>query len=535
MKHNHLSKLTVLSACIFSPTIVILANNSHVEKNSNLHKKQRPNIIYIMGDDLTSQAISAYGGILSKVFQTPNMDRIAKEGAKLTNCFVTNSISTPSRAAIMTGQYSQVNGVYTLRDKLDTRLPTFATHLNDSGYYTGIIGKWHLKTEPQGFDYYSVLPGQGRYNNPEFISKGEWVENPDASMRHGKVNKGYCTDIIGDKAINFMKNRDKNKPFMLMCHFKAPHRNWIYAPRFEHMFDGIKMPEPFNLCDKYETKREAINRLTLKMNNFNAPSDLRIPKPENMTRDEEFHWAYQPYIKNYLRCVAGVDENVGRILKYLDDNHLTKNTIVVITGDQGFFLGEHGFFDKRLMYEEALHMPLLIRYPKEIKAGTINSDITLNIDFAPTFMDYAGLKRPTEMQGVSFRENLVGKTPKDWRKAMYYRYWLNLGDEHDVTAHYGIRTKNYKLIYFYGLPLGKSGAVSRPYSPDWELYDLKNDPHEMNNIYDDPKNKELIKDLKEQLLRLKGKYYDMDTAYPEMMKIDKTYFWDKDENPYNKK
>jgi len=535
MKKNNLSKLIVLFICIFLPSVSVLATVSLGSGNAEVQKNKRPNIVYIMGDDLTSQAISTYGGILSKVFQTPNMDRIANEGVKFTRCFVTNSICTPSRAAIMTGQYSQNNGVFTLIDKLDSRQPTVATHLHDADYYTGIIGKWHLKTEPQGFDYYSILPGQGRYNDPEFISNGEWNEDPDFDMRHGKVNKGYCTDIICNKAITFLKDRDKSKPFMLMCHFKAPHRNWIYAPRFENIFDGITMSEPFNLCDTYKTKREYANRLALKMENFNVPTDLRVPKPKNMTLDEERHWAYQAYIKNYLRCVAGVDENVGRILKYLDDNNLTENTIVVITGDQGFFLGEHGFFDKRLMYEEALRMPLLIRYPKEIKGGTINSDIILNIDFAPTFMDYAGLEKPIEMQGVSFRKNLVGKTPKNWRKSMYYRYWMNRDGSHHVTAHYGIRTERYKLIYFYGLPLGKLGTIEYPYTPDWELYDLKNDPHEMKNIYDDPANKSLIKDLKEKLLQLKIKYNDRDISYPEMVKIDKEYFWDKDENPYNDK
>jgi len=533
MKKNILSKLAVSFACIVLSSFSVLATVYPVQRHSKKQKTEKPNIVYIMGDDLTSQSISAYGGILSKVFQTPNMDRIADEGIKLTNCFVTNSICAPSRAAILTGQYSQNNGVYTLADKLDSRHPTVAKHLHDAGYYTGMIGKWHLKTEPQGFDYYSILPGQGRYDDPEFISTGEWNKNPDFEMKHGKVNKGYCTDIICNKAINFLKGREKSKPFMLMCHFKAPHRNWIYAPRFEHIFDGITMPEPANLLDTYQTKREYANRLALKMENFIAPSDLRVPKPKNMTRDEERHWAYQAYIKNYLRCVAGVDENVGRILKYLDDNNLTKNTIVVITGDQGFFMGEHGFFDKRLMYEEALHMPLLIRYPREIKAGTVNSDITMNIDFAPTFMDYAGLKRPTEMQGVSFRKNLVGKTPKDWRKSMYYRYWMNCDGSHHVTAHYGIRTERYKLIYFYGLPLGKLSAINRPYTPDWELYDLKNDPNEMKNIYDDPSNKPLIKELKEKLLQLKCKYNDMDIVYPEMVKLDKEYFWDKGENPYN--
>ena len=524
MKTLSMKSLALLSICAAVPASS--ACNLAGAKKCQKKNKEKPNILFIMGDDLTSQAISAYGGILSSVFKTPNMDRVAAEGVKLNNCFVTNSISAPSRATIMTGQYSQNNGVYTLADELDYRHPTVSKYMQKAGYYTGIVGKWHLKTEPQGFDYYCVFPGFGHYFDPEMITKGEWGSDPSLHKKHGKVYKGHSTDVVEKKVEEFLDGRDKSKPFMLMCDFKAPHRNWEYAPRFEHIFDGIEMPEPDNLLDTYKTKGAYANKLTNKMEDF-LYEDLRVKKPEGMTKAEERHWAYQIYIKNYLRCVAGIDENVGKILKYLDDNNLTDKTIVIITGDQGFFLGEHGFFDKRLMYEESLKMPFLVRYPKEIKAGTENSDFVLNIDFAPTFMDYAGLKRPIDMQGESFRQNLAGHTPSDWRQSMYYRYWLNIGWGHDVTAHYGIRTKRYKLIYYYGLPLGMLGAKERPYTPDWELYDLKNDPEEMNNIYNDHKNDKLIKNLKEQLLQLKCKYNDMDLHYPQMVKLDKEYFWKK--------
>lgn len=485
-----------------------------------LAAQERPNIIFIMSDDHTSQAISAYGGILANVLPTPNIDRIGREGVRLTNCFVTNSISTPSRGAIITGQYSQKNGVYTLRDKLDINHPTVAKDLHRAGYTTGIIGKWHLATEPQGFDYYNVLPGQGRYYNPILIEKGMWGEDPsaDAGQNKGKEYEGHSTDVIADQALGFMDRRDKKKPFFLMCHFKAPHRPWQPAERFKDLLKDVNVPEPANLLDTYEGKGQYTQHLRMSMEHM-TKTDLKTDIPQGMTRDEQRHWAYQIYIKDYLRCIAGIDENVGRILDYLDKNGLAENTIVIYTGDQGFFLGEHGWFDKRLMYEECLRMPFLMRYPKEIKPATVNNDIVLNIDFAPLFLDYAGQKTPKEMQGESFRKNVAGHTPQDWRKAMYYRYWMHADPDHHVPANYGIRTDRYKLIFYYAQPLGMKGAKDAPLPPEWELYDLQTDPAEMHNIYNDPKNKDLIKELKTELLQLKKKYADEDTAYPQMKDI----------------
>lgn len=484
----------------------------------------RPNIIYIMSDDHASQAVSAYGGILAGVMPTPNIDRIANEGVRMNNCFVTNSISTPSRGAILTGQYSQKNGVYTLADRLDPDHPNVAKCLQQAGYQTAILGKWHLGTEPAGFDYYNVLPGQGRYHNPVLIEKGTWGNDPRQECREGKEYEGHSTDVIASEAMKYMDRREEGKPFFLMCHFKAPHRSWEPAERFKDLLKDVDIPEPANLFDTYEGKGQYSELLKMSMEHM-GKTDLKTNIPTGMTRDEQRRWAYQIYMKDYLRCVAGVDENVGRILKYLDDNGLAENTIIIYTGDQGFFLGEHGWFDKRLMYEECLRMPFVMRYPKEIKPKTVNEDIVMNVDFAPLFLDYAEVKKPGQMQGESFRQNVIGHTPKDWRTAMYYRYWMNADNDHNVTAHYGIRTDRYKLIFYYGESLGMKGTKNVSVKPEWELYDLKNDPMEMTNIYNKAENQTLIKHLKTELLKLKKQYDDEDSKYPEMATVVQQYYW----------
>lgn len=490
----------------------------------SMEKKKLPNILYIMSDDHTSQAVSAYGGVLSDVLPTPNIDRLAHEGAILQNCFVTNSISTPSRACILTGQYSQKNGVYTLADSLDSSFPTSATYLHTIGYQTAIIGKWHLGSEPAGFDFYNVLPGQGVYDNPGLIKKGDWHAGKNGMPRQTRY-EGHSTDIIGEEAVRYLSTVDKDKPFFLMCHFKAPHRPWKPAARFNELLKDVQVPEPDNLLDTYQGKGRFTKEIRMGLEFMNHIDLKGESVPEGLSLEEKRHWIYQRYIKDYLRCVAGVDENVGRILKYLDDNGLTENTIVVYTGDQGFFLGEHGWFDKRLMYDEALRMPFLIRYPKEITPGTVNDDIILNIDFAPLFLDYAGLEVPAQMQGQSFRKNLQGKRVRDWRKSMYYRYWQHADGAHNATAHYGIRTERYKLVYYYARSLGKTGTSEKPLVPEWELYDLKEDPMEMNNIYHLPASQKLVKKLKTELLELKKKYEDEDVVYPEMQELNKEYFW----------
>jgi len=447
-----------------------------------------PNIVYIMSDDHASHAISAYG---SRINRTPHIDRIASGGMRFDNCFCTNSICTPSRGAILTGQYSHVNGVYTLNDTLDPGRPNVAKLLREAGYQTAVIGKWHLKSDPSGFDFWRVLPGQGLYHDPVFI------EMDGGRNKH----QGYCTDLITDFSLDYLKRRDPGKPFFLLCHHKAPHRPWQPDARHASLFEGRDVPEPFNLYDHYENRSRAAVEATLKVGEDMRPTDVKRDLPKDLKGDALRRWAYQYYIKDYLRCIASVDDNVGRILDYLDAEKLSNNTIVIYTSDQGFFLGDHGYYDKRFMYEESLRMPFLIRYPGRIRAGSVNKDMVLNIDFAPMFLDYAGRTAPAGMQGRSFRPLCEGRTPGNWRQSMYYRYWMHLAD-HGVPAHYGIRTRQWKLIYYYGDPLGTAGSIARPTQPEWELFDLQNDPHEMRNLYHDPKYAKVVRQLTAELARL---------------------------------
>jgi arylsulfatase A-like enzyme len=449
---------------------------------------ERPNILYIMADDHASHAISAYGSLINR---TPNLDRIASGGVRLTNCFCTNSICTPSRAAILTGQYSNRNGVYTLNDRLDPNRNHVAKELQRAGYQTAMIGKWHLVSNPTGFDYWNILPGQGVYYDPEFIS----TSGP-------KKYQGYCTDLIADFTLDWLKKRDPGKPFFAMCHHKAPHRPWQPAPKYQDLFKDQIVPEPDNLYDHYEGRARSVAEVTMRVGENMNKTDLKQDIPPDLKGDALRKWAYQLYIKDYLRCIQSIDDNVGRLLDYLDAENLARNTIVIYTSDQGFYLGDHGWFDKRLMYEEALRMPFLMRYPAGIRPGSVNRDMVLNIDFAPMFLDYAGARAPAEMQGRSFRANLEGHTPRDWRKAMYYRYWMHNDADHHVPGHFGIRTDRWKLIYFYNKALGMKGAVDNGAPPEWELYDLRTDPREMKNLYPDPKYASVVRDLKAQLTRL---------------------------------
>lgn len=446
---------------------------------------QQPNILYIMADDHAAHAISAYG---SRINRTPNIDRIAAAGSRLTNCFCTNSICTPSRAAILTGQYSHKNGVYTLNDRLDPKRNHVAKELQHAGYQTAMIGKWHLASDPTGFDYWNILPGQGVYYNPDFIEEGT-----------RKKHQGYCTDLIGDFSLDWLKRRNQQKAFFLMCHHKAPHRPWEPDPKYKSMFEGQTIPEPDNLFDHYEGRARAVSTVTMRVGEDMNQTDLKQPIPAGLKGDALRKWGYQIFIKDYLRCIRSVDDNVGRLLDYLDAENLSNNTIVIYTSDQGFFLGDHGWFDKRLMYEESLRMPFLMRYPGAIRPGSVNRDMVLNIDFAPTFLDYAGVPAPSEMQGRSFRRAVEGHTPRDWRKSMYYRYWMHNTSDHHVPAHYGLRTDRWKLIYYYGKPLGMTGANPPDTEPDWELFDVRNDPREMHNLYHDPKYAALVKKLTAEL------------------------------------
>src|SRR2546427_3542210 len=428
---------------------------------------QRPNILYIMSDDHAAHAVSAYG---SKINKTPQIDRIAKEGMRFVNCFAVNSICTPSRAAILTGKYSHLNGVPVF-NRFDGSQPTLAKYLKAAGYHTGMIGKWHLFSDPTGFDYWNILPGQGVYHDPVLIEMGA-----------GKKHQGYVTDLITDFSIEFLKNRPKDKPFFLMCHHKAPHRPWQPDAKHAHRYDNVDIPEPATFDDDYRTRSDAAREAAMRIDRDLTKTDLKQDPPPDLSGAALKHWKYERYIKDYLACVAAVDDNVGRLLDYLDQSGLAENTIVIYTSDQGFFLGDHDWFDKRFMYEESLRIPFLIRYPGRIKPHTVSDKMILNVDFAPTFLECAGLSIPADIQGRSFVSILSGKPPKDWRRSMYYRYYHYPGD-HQVQQHHGVRTDRFKLIFFHRLN-------------QWELFDLANDPHELNNVYAAPAYARTAHDLK---------------------------------------
>ena len=450
--------------------------------------QNQPNIIFIMSDDHASHAISAYG---SRINQTPQIDRLAQEGMRFNNCFCTNAICTPSRATILSGTYNHINGVTTLSTPMDNRLLTFPKLLQEAGYQTAMIGKWHLGQgevhQPTGFDYWNVLPGQGLYHNPEMIEMGE-----------RKVFPGYVTDLITDMSLDWLRNRDPDQPFLLMCHHKAPHRPWEPDDKHATMYEDFDIPEPPTFHDDYQNRAAAAAEAKMRVDRDMTLTDLKVPTPEGLTPAEEKQWKYQRYIKDYLRCVASIDDNVGRLLNFLDAEGLTDDTIVIYTADQGFFLGDHGWYDKRFMYEESLRMPFLIRYPREIEPGSISDDMILNVDFPLTFLDCAGMAAPAAMQGASFRPLLNGELPASWQTSMYYRYWMHLA-HHNVYAHYGIRTLTHKLIFYYAEALDQLGAIDDPREPEWELFDLQKDPHELNNVYHDPAYQEIVTALKAEL------------------------------------
>ena len=438
-------------------------------------KSSRPNIVFIMSDDHAAHAIGCYG---SRINKTPNIDRIAKEGVRLENCLCTNAICGPSRACILTGKYNHVNGFRTNNDTFDGSQQTFPKLLQSAGYRTAMIGKWHLVSDPTGFDYWNILPGQGEYVDPVMIENGK-------KQKH----TGYVTDLITDCAIDFIQKRDKDAPFCLMCHHKAPHRNWIPDAKHGEMYETEDIPEPDTFKDDYANRSRAAAEAEMRVNRDLTPTDLKQAPPVGLEGDALAHWKYERYIKDYLRVIASVDDNVGRLLDTLDKEGLTDNTLVIYTSDQGFFLGDHGWFDKRFMYEESLRMPFVARFPGVIAPGTVNRDMVLNVDFAPTFLDNAGLKTPGDMQGRSFLPVLRGKTPTDWRTAMYYQYY-EFPQPHHVYPHYGVCTDEFKLIHYY-LP-GKMD--------EWELIDRKKDPKELCSVYNEPAYAETVQKLKAQII-----------------------------------
>jgi len=458
---------------------------------------KQPNILSIMSDDHAAHAMSCYR---SRINRTPGLDRIAQGGMRFDSCFCTNSICTPSRATILTGTYNHVNGVTTLATMMDNRLQTFPKLLQAAGYQTAMVGKWHLGQgpahEPTGFDYWCALPGQGLYHDPEMIEMGE-----------KKTVQGYVTDLITDRSLAWLKQRDPQRPFCLLCHHKAPHRPWEPAPRHIDRLRYTTIAEPETLYDNYRNRARAAAAATMRVDRDLNATDLKEPVPDGLSGMEVKQWKYQRYIKDYLGCIAAVDEGVDRMLDYLDEAGLAEDTIVIYTSDQGFFLGDHGWYDKRFMYEESLRMPFVIRYPREIRPHTTTKDMILNVDFAPTLLDLAGVDVPAGMQGRSFRPLMCGDVPEDWQTSMYYRYWMHLAD-HNVYAHYGLRTLRYKLIYYYADAAGQPGSIDEAREPEWELFDLETDPQEMNNVYNDPAYVEVVSDLKDELHRLQHQVGD---------------------------
>ncbi|MEC8592066.1 MAG: sulfatase [Planctomycetota bacterium] len=489
----------------------------------------RPNILFVFTDDHAPHAIGAYDGWLKSVNPTPNIDQLARQGMLFQNSFCTNSICGPSRAVILTGKHSHLNGFMNNGNNFDGDQPTFPKYMQQAGYQTAFYGKWHLKSRPQGFNDWKVLPGQGLYYNPDFLGP------------NGRFKKqGYCTDIVTDMAINWLKNdRDDEKPFVLMCQHKAPHRNWMPALRHLNLYDDIEIPEPATLFDRWEDNAPPARHQELEIDrhmdlnydlfvdltpDFNSPpsqqrqdrsawNNMKRMTPEQLKtwrdaygpKDEAFHeanlsgkelvrWKYQRYAKNYLRCVKGVDESVGRLMATLEDLGLSENTVVIYSSDQGFYVGDHGWYDKRWMYEESLKMPFIIKWPGVTQPGSVNEDMIQNLDYAETFLDMAQAPIPADMQGRSLVPLLKGETPADWRTSIYYHYY-EYPSVHMVPRHYGIRTERYKLMHFYEFD-------------EWEFYDLENDPDELTNLYENESYSATIESVRNQLGGLREAYKD---------------------------
>ena len=469
----------------------------------------RPNVVFIMADDHAAHAISAYG---SRVNETPSLDRLAAEGMLFRNAFVTNSICTPSRAAILTGAYSHRNGVPVF-NRFDGSQTTVAKLLQAAGYHTGMVGKWHLGSDPTGFDRWEILPGQGVYLDPLlYTATGE------------KTYSGrYVTDVITDLGIDFIRERPKDRPFFLMLHHKAPHREWTPDEKHRLAFAGRAIPEPPTLWDDYATRTDALRENRQRVADDLTRRDLKLVPPAGLAGTEReawlsakptevaltvegkmttltgealARWKYQRYLQDYLACVQSIDDNVGRFLDFLKESGLERDTIVVYTSDQGFFLGDHGLYDKRFMYEESLRMPLLVRWPAAVRPGSRAEAMALNVDFAPTFLEAAGVAVPEVMQGRSFLPLLRGEAPADWRTAIYYRYYHDPG-HHDTRAHLGVRTATHKLIHFWK-------------KDQWELFDLRSDPTELRNLYGQPGQETVTTELKATLARLRAELRDDD-------------------------
>ncbi|MEM9400582.1 MAG: sulfatase, partial [Verrucomicrobiota bacterium] len=458
-------------------------------------------------DDHATQAFGAYGGHLEAENITPNLDRIASEGMIFRRAYVGNSICAPSRATLLTGKHSHKNGKFTNKDEFNHDQPQFQKLLQKHGYQTAMIGKIHLSGKMQGFHYWEVLPGQGKYWDPTFITEeGQTVYKGE-----------HSSDVITSRAIEWLKNsRDKSKPFMAMVHFKAPHRRWQPTTRMKEKFKNRMFPEPDTLFDDYSGRTTAAKEQDMSiLKTMSMAKDVKSEQPERAAELEKIDptdakaltsLKYQWYMRDYLACVAGVDENIGKLMQFLEDEELAKNTVVMYSSDQGFYLGEHGWFDKRFMYEESYRTPLIARWPNVIKPGSVNADLVQNIDNAPTFLDIAGVPIPEDMDGVSLVPLLKGKTPQDWRTSLYYHYFEYPGI-HKVRRHEGVSNKRFKLIRFYG--------VDVPGNEEWELYDLERDPQEMNSVYNNPEYASQVKQLKAELSQLRSHYGVTEEVLPK--------------------
>ena len=507
-------KLLVVIAIIGTLVGLLLPS---AEATAATAASRRPNIIFIFSDDHATSAISAYG---SKLIDTPNIDRIAREGAIFRNCFCTNSICGPSRAAILTGKHCHLNSFPDNHSTFDGSQTTFPKLMQQAGYQTAIVGKWHLVSQPTGFDHWDILPGQGDYYNPTLLTA---PKQPGGEPSKRRI-EGHCTDIVTDLAIQWLDaGRDATKPFVLMLQHKAPHREWQPGPEELGLFKGHSFPEPPTLFDDYAGRAGGAAEQEMTIARHMKGRDLALKPPENLTPeqqdrwdaafaeenaayeaapptgDDRTRWNYQRYIANYLRCVAGVDRTIGRVLEHLDTTGLARDTIVIYSSDQGFYLGEHGWFDKRWMYEESLRMPLVVRWPGVTKPGTVDEHMVQNLDFAQTFLAAAGIEAPPDMQGRSLVPLLRGESPPDWRQSIYYHYY-EFPEPHRVPSHYGVRTPTHKLIWYDA-------------RREWELFDLVNDPREMRSIHADPAARATFDSLRGELARLRTEVRD-DTGGP---------------------